>query len=374
MRSRPSASEVRISDDRTAAKALPVEPVATSRGPLGKFSVNRRRAAAFPLFAAAALLIAAECSAARSYDTATIASRTARTAASAKVDVGVTTEPLARNAWRAWTAADLQSVNQFEHSAHKHASVVMWYADLEHSQPDLAQLRAVAARGAIPEITLEPWDAVSGAARQPRYTLASIINGRHDGAIRVWARGLARFGRTVRLRFAQEMNGFWYPWAEVANGNRPEQFVQAWRHVHDIFKAAGATNVKWVWSPFAASIKAEEYPGSAYVDIMGLSGFNGGPELKWHKWQSFATIFGPAIAALTALAPDKPIELSEVGCSEQGGSKAAWITGLFKSLSQYPRVISLVWFNVDKESNWGIQSSARAERAFAAGVASSRFR
>jgi beta-mannanase len=316
----------------------------------------------------------AQYASARPGATATIAARTSRAVASPRIDLGVTTLPLAQNAWRAWGSADIQSVSQFEHAAHKHVSVVMWYADLQHSRPDLAQLRAVAARGAIPEITLEPWDAVSEAARQPRYTLASIIQGRHDAAFRVWASALARFRRPVRLRFAQEMNGFWYPWAEDANGNLPGQFVQAWRHVHDIFAASHATNVKWVWSPMASSFKPEQYPGSAYVDIIGLSGFNGGPELKWHKWLSFATIFAPGLAAANALAPDKPVELSEVGCSEQGGSKAAWITGLFKAVKSYPSIISVVWFNVDKESKWQIQSSVAAERAFAAGVSSARFR
>ena len=45
------------------------------------------------------------------------------------------------------------------------------------------------------------------------------------------------------------MNGSWFPWSEGVNGNRAGEYVAAWRHVHDIFTAVGATNVTWVWCP-----------------------------------------------------------------------------------------------------------------------------
>jgi beta-mannanase len=298
-----------------------------------------------------------------------------RVSRSATVDLGVTTGPMARNAWRVWSARDLRTVEAFERAAHKRVSVVMWYADWARNPIDLEQLREVAATGAIPEITWQPWDYSKGFyTYQPRYTLESIIDGSHDRYVRSWAHALARYGKPVRLRFGQEMNGNWYPWAEAANHNKPGQYVAAWRHLHRIFAAAGARNVQWVWSPFATSVKAEEYPGNAYVDILGLSGFNGGPDLRWSRWQPFERLFGPAMAALRAIAPHKPIELSEVAASEAGGSKAAWIAGMFASLRRDPQIVSVVWFNLDKTSSWMIQSSRAAQRAFARGVASPRYR
>jgi len=74
------------------------------------------------------------------------------------------------------------------------------------------------------------------------------------------------------------MNGNWYPWSEQVNGNHPSQFVQAWQHVHDIFTKLGVTNVTWVWSPnveYGGSIPLSElYPGSNYVDWVGIDGYN----------------------------------------------------------------------------------------------------
>ena len=105
-------------------------------------------------------------------------------------------------------------------------------------------------RGSIPEITWEPWDTTKPlGASQPRYSLRNIADGKFDSYIRTWARTLAAYGGEVQLRFAQEMNGDWYPWGRGTNGNTPAEFVKAWRHVHDIFTAAGATNVQWVWRP-----------------------------------------------------------------------------------------------------------------------------
>jgi hypothetical protein len=295
--------------------------------------------------------------------------------AAATVDVGVTTGPLARNSWRAWQPADLQTVNAFEHVAQKHVSVVMWYADWSHSSsPSLAQLQAVARRGSVPEITWEPWDDTRPlSAPQPRYALRNIIDGRFDAYISTWAQALAAFGGPVRLRFAQEMNGNWYPWAENANGNRPGEFVAAWRHVHALFDAAGASNVQWVWSPVALKVKAEQYPGDAFVDRVGLSAFNGGYQLKFKPWRSFTTLLGPSLQALHAIAPSKPVELSEIGVSESGGRKPLWITDMFQTLRAHPEIDSVIWYDLLKYTDWRVESSPASSAAFAAGVRDPRY-
>jgi hypothetical protein len=306
-------------------------------------------------------------------------------ASSASIDIGVTTLPLARNSWRAWRPSDLATVDVWEQAVHKHASVVMWYADWNTTAPALAQLESVAARGAVPEVTWEPWRSFRSEAErsrrpgvparvQPRYRLRNIVAGTFDPYIRRWAQRLAAYGKPVRLRFAQEMNGDWYPWSERRNGNRRGDFVRAWRHVHRLFRAAGAANVLWVWGPAAVDIDAGLYPGDAFVDYVGLTAFNGGLQMRYNRWRPFAKVVGEATRRLHAIAPGKPIELSEVGCAEEGGDKAAWITGMFATLPRHPDITSVIWYDVDKGSDWRVSSSRRAADAFSAGVAGSRFR
>jgi hypothetical protein len=291
-------------------------------------------------------------------------------AADARLTLGVTTDALAKNSTTAWSAGDLTEVNGFEQAVQAHAGIIMWYADWRHAGPSLAQLRAVAARGSIPEISWEPWDYSGSATDQPQFTLTSIISGRHDDYIRRWATLLQRYRHTVYLRFAQEMNGTWYPWSEAVNGNHAGQFVAAWRHVHQIFTELGADNVRWIWSPAAgtARIDAGLYPGAAYVDTVGVSVFNGGTHLKWGGWRSFGRIFDPTLRALERIAPGKPIQISEVASAEAGGSKAAWISGMFWDLRVHPEVTSLIWYDLRKQADWPVSSDPAAARAFAAGV------
>jgi hypothetical protein len=289
------------------------------------------------------------------------------------LDLGVTTDPLARDWWKAWKASDLSTVNAFERQAGKHAAIVMWYADWQHNKlPSTSQLNAIAQRGSTPEITWEPWDAGKGLYKpQPRYRLTNIINGKFDSHIRGWARTLAAWKHPVLLRFAQEMDGNWFPWNDYANGNHPGQFAQAWRHVHDIFVHAGATNVKWVWSPAFARSSAQ-FPGVAYVDVMATTCQNGGKPLFARGWKSFAQGCGQAIDRLHALEPGLPIQLAETATSEHGGSKARWIRDMWSHLAARPYVTSMIWFDLVKETNWRIDSSPSAQRAFAAGARSPR--
>ncbi|MGH3144144.1 MAG: glycoside hydrolase family 26 protein [Gaiellales bacterium] len=295
-------------------------------------------------------------------------------AASATVDIGVTTLPLGRNAWRPWQQSDLNGINALEHAIQKHISVVMWYADWANNQPNVEQLEAVAARGSTPEITWEPWDALNPVRYQPRYRLQNIVAGHFDSYIRAWANTLAAYERPVRLRFAQEMNGGWYPWSERSNGNLPHEFVRAWRHIHDIFRAVGATNVEWVWSPAAITINASQYPGDAYVDLVSLSTFNGDSQLRYSRWRPFAQGLSRSLARLRAIAPTKPIEISEIGVAGTDGSKAAWIGGMFETLRRNPSIVSVIWYDLAKESDWRFESGPRATAAFAAGVAHPRYR
>ncbi|MDX6658132.1 MAG: hypothetical protein QOH62_2925 [Solirubrobacteraceae bacterium] len=288
----------------------------------------------------------------------------------ARLELGVTTPALARDSARAWKPSDLQQVSSFERDARHHADIVMWFADWAHvANFDTRQAAAVAARGSVPEISWEPWDSSRqlGAA-QSGFRLSGIIQGAHDSYIKRWARQIAAYKRPVMLRFAQEMNGRWYPWSESANGNHRGEFVRAWRHVHAIFVKAGASNVRWVWAPVAGDVQAEQYPGRREVDVVGLSGFVAGTSVFGGQWRSFAKAFGPSLNAVHALAPAKPVSIAEVAAAQAGGNKAAWIAGMFGEIQRRPYIRSIVWFNLRKEADWRIESSRSAERAFAAGL------
>jgi len=251
-------------------------------------------------------------------------------------------------------------------------SIVMSYKDFSRAAP-IADLNAVDARGATSLITWEPWLWGGNGANQPAYALDRITAGDFDTYIQQWGTALASWGKPVMLRFAHEMNGNWYPWAESANGNQAGDYVAAWRHVHDVVAATGATNVQWVWAPnvpyWGSTPLSGLYPGAAYVNIGGLDGYNWGTAASWSSWTSPSALFGDGLTALRSLAPGKPIMISETASAEAGGSKANWNSALVSYLAAQPDVTAFVWFHHNKEVDWRINSSTSSATALAAALA-----
>ncbi len=183
------------------------------------------------------------------------------------------------------------------------------------------------------------------------------------------------YGGPLVIRFAHEMNGTWYPWAQGVNGNGAGDYAAAWRRVVSVFRAQRVMNVQWFWSPnvpFEGSTPlAGLYPGDDVVDRVGLDGYNWGTSQSWSRWQSAAEVFGPGLAQVRALST-RPFFIGEIGSAEDGGDKAAWIRDLWSWLDSVPEVRGLTWFHLQKEADWRIWSSQASLDAFRDGYA--RFR
>ncbi|HEX2050107.1 MAG TPA: glycosyl hydrolase [Actinomycetota bacterium] len=216
--------------------------------------------------------------------------------------------------------------------------------------------------GRIPLVTWEAWGT----------TLRQIDSGMYDSTIRARARGLRNLGAPVFMRWGHEMNGNWYPWSGAANNdagthNGPAKYVAAYRHIHDIFEAEGATNVVWVWSPNHESIPNESwnhwsayYPGDAYVDWIGPDGYNFGESKSWSSWRSFRSVFQEIY---DYYAGRKPIMIAETASVESGGYKYRWIASMWTQVSvNMPAIKALVYFHVG--GDWRTNSSASAHRKF----------
>jgi hypothetical protein len=207
-------------------------------------------------------------------------------------------------------------------------------------------------------------------------SLAAIAAGRADGLVRARARAVAAHGRPLFLRFAHEMNADWYPWDAARRRGRTSRpaattFVAAWRHLHAVFADAGASNVRWVWSPNHRSVPATAwnradryYPGDDVVDWVGLDGYDRDPARR----TSFTTLFGRAIATL---GHGKPVMIAETATDRRAhpGAAAAWIDAARRAITtRYPSVRALVWFDTTKRRHdWRVDAGppARAFRALA---------
>jgi Glycosyl hydrolase family 26 len=221
--------------------------------------------------------------------------------------------------------------------------VLNLFVKLDSPSFGLAKLARIERMGAKPMITLEPWSWRSswGQTTQPQYSLAALASGQWDPSLRSIAKTIRGHRGMVYLRFAHEMNGWWYPWAESVNGNRSGDYVRAWRHVYDIFRNVGCTNVRWIWSPNAlthsfkgTSDLAVLYPGDEYVDMLGMTAYGHGG--------SAAQTFDGTLEALEAIA-HKDIIIAETGAD--GPDKTKWITSFGQYLSSHSEIYGFVWFN-----------------------------
>ena len=215
------------------------------------------------------------------------------------------------------------------------------------------------AAGRIPLISWEPAD----------IDFEDIVSGSLDATIKSRAAGAKALKEKFFLDFAAEMNG-----DEAWSGNNAKLYVDAYRHIHDLFVAAGATNVVWAWCPNVSDTDGTNnatlsyYPGDDYVDWTGVDGYNWGGS----EWQSFHDVFKDIYPLLAA--KKKPILIGEMASSETGGNKAEWLNAMIPSLkNDFPWIKGVVWFDVNKERDWRISSSAATEKAFRAMAADKFF-
>jgi beta-mannanase len=244
-----------------------------------------------------------------------------------------------------------------------------------------AEARALWNQGLMMHYTWEPWNTALSVSDPNQIHLQDIINGSWDSYIRARGAEFAAVGAPIMVRWGHEFNGNWYPWGIVNNNSNPALYVSAYRHVHDLVVAAGATNVQWVWCFGNGSVPvasfndpAQSYPGDAYVDWVGIDGYNWGFGPSWdpsgNHWTTFESMFASAYATARAIAPRRPVMIGEVGSSEDGGNKAQWINDMSTALQsgRYPDLKMVVYFDQDKEEQWSGTSSPATQTAFTSWV------
>jgi beta-mannanase len=237
----------------------------------------------------------------------------------------------------------------------------------------LESVRTITAAGALPVITWEPMFYRQRDGAETMIESTRIVAGDYDGYVEHYARECKTWGRPIVLRFAHEMNLSRYHWGSAKEAYGPEspaRYRAMWQHVVGIFRRVGATNVSWAfcanvesvpdvsYAPDAAWNRASAYyPGDAWVDLLGMDGYNWGdtqtPEKNgWRSsWRRAADIFGPIEKELRALSATKPLYVFETATAPTGGDKTAWLAEI-AAIARTGRWRGLVWFEADKEVPW----------------------
>lgn len=261
------------------------------------------------------------------------------------------------------------SIRSFWNATGREHPLIMFFIPYNHpaeGEYGIARIvEVIHSVGAVPIIT---WEFYAGDLDDPAYRLANIAAGNYDSSIRATAQALAREEGEVILRVLHEFDTTCYPWGVPRPWNgSAEEFKAAFRHIAEVVRAAGASNVKMMWSPnYMSNVENFDiwacYPGDDVVDCVGTSGLNGEPEnvlrtpgllfdqlLREFAWRTTWTSRSSSrMAALTK--PQFIVEFGTVHYNYGQGytlyPAEEWIRDAYPYMaSNFPCLSGVCWFN-----------------------------
>jgi len=288
-----------------------------------------------------------------------------------------------------WDMAQVRAMENWQKKSH---AVVVLFTDWCNSSQSLdnlfkQQLPNIWANGNVPVITWEPYLCSPNAT--PSDVMARAARGEYDAYVEAWANRLKAFvsgpdgalgtadDRRVYIRLAHEMNGNWYPWSAPVGGTSAS-YVTMWQRVRTLFSTKGfsASTVQWIWTvnhEDVGSVRAEDYyPGDAYVDWIGIDGYNWGSSQSWSSWRAPNQVFGTMIGRLRGITA-KPLAITETAASTampgkvDVNAKSSWISQLFEYATNAAGARMIVWFNEDKETDWAVFGGKNGEETYRSG-------
>lgn len=234
-----------------------------------------------------------------------------------------------------------------------------WFNDISFPTSSVETLKSL---NITPFIRIMPRIDFDNRGQDSPYTLNKIQRGDFDSEIRQWAKDAIRSNTPLIIEFGTEVNGDWFPWNgrwNIINNDTnsgSKTFIDAYRHIIDLFNEEGVNNVTWVYHVNAISSPntywneiMDYYPGDNYIDWIGVSVY--GAQNKNQDWISFDEVYSPAYHQITAVT-DKPIAIVEFGVSEGTNyeDKSLWLNSMFTSLQKnlYPNTKGISYWH----SHW----------------------
>lgn len=243
---------------------------------------------------------------------------------------------------------DAAAVRSVEQQIGRPFDFVYRYYDIGGVLPT-AEMRDEIDRRKTLHIALAARDFKSSSASDITY--AAIAAGKYDSSLRKQGAGIASLHVPIFVTFEQEANQK----DKVGVRGTPAEFKAAWRHVHDVYVKAGATNAVWVWvmtgSADNLAAAAKIWPGNDDVDWISWNVYNQancqGGHVDSSQYVSFEDrmrVFydwvhkdGPGLG----IDASKPMMISETGSAQYPTDPkrtADWYAQIPATLQQYPQI------------------------------------
>jgi len=225
----------------------------------------------------------------------------------------------------------------------------------------------IRASGAVPYIRLMIRSSASRPRNRRPFKLIHILRGEIDEDLRAWARDARDFAAPLIVEYGTECNGDWFAWNARRNGasgtrygdpakpDGMERFIDVFRHIVELTRAEGATNITWVfhvnwddWPRKDWNRIEGYYPGDDVVDWVAISAY--GPQMPTDDYvDAFRDSVDSAYARLQSVAPAKPVIIAEFGATAGNALVTAqdWAAPALDDLlaDRWPRVIGFSWWN-----------------------------
>jgi hypothetical protein len=219
--------------------------------------------------------------------------------------------------------------------------------------------------GKVPYVRLMLRSDVEQSRAEKTFSLANILAGKFDDDLKAWARDAKTFGSPILVEWGTEPNGNWFSWNGKWNGGAKsgaQRYIDAYRHIVDLMRAAGGDNLQWVWhvnwldEPEAKWNRFENYyPGEDYCDWVALSAYGPLTPRAVDGTESFRFKMRTAYPRLTKIAPGKPIVIAEFGCDihHRKVDASEWAKDALEDLfsGRWPAVIGFCWWNESWEND-----------------------
>ena len=182
---------------------------------------------------------------------------------------------------------------------------------------------------------------------------------------------IVRWANTIKSRGSLTLFGFAHePESKYQKHlGSASQYIAAYRHVADIIRSQGVSNIRFVWQMTAYSFRtggsqaaSNYYPGDNYVDDVGADPYNWGSCRSAGPWVQLSTVTDPVLSF--ARAHGKLAVLAEFA-STGGSQRAAWLNSAHQYLVANRSVIQGAFYFDRKATsaegarcNWSLTSSA----------------
>ena len=246
-------------------------------------------------------------------------------------------------------SSDGDTVTALQKALGRKFDLVYFFDSIDSGDLPTSDERAVVEGGQTLHINLESRE--FGKSDHPEVRWSSVAAGDFDSTLTSAAKGLAGLHKPFFITFDHEADSK----AKLAARGTPAEFVAAWKHIHQIFEQAGATQAIWTWvmTGYPGNFAAAQamYPGNADVDWISWDPYDSrgcqNGDVGSDPPQTFEQIAKPfydwlaTTGVKAGISLKKPYMISETGSAydpKDPQAAAAFYASIPAGLKQLPRI------------------------------------